>query len=216
MPSSPNRPDIQLPRLYAILDVATIAARGREPAEVLDAWLQAGVRLVQLRAKNASLGAMLALAEPFLEACRASGAMFIVNDRADVARLAGAHGVHVGQDDLSPQDALGVYPDARVIGYSTHTLDQLRDGLGTPATYLAFGPVFETSSKARPDPVVGLHGLADAVRLAAGSPVVAIGGITLERAPAAIAAGAASVAVIADLLVDDPGRRARAYLRALT
>lgn len=215
MPSSPNRPDIQLPRLYAILDAGTLAARGREPAEVLDAWLQAGVRLVQLRAKTLSLGAMLRLADPLADACRQSRALFVVNDRSDVARLAGADGVHVGQGDLTPQDVRGVYPGARVIGYSTHTPDQLRVALETPATYLAFGPVFSTTSKAQPDPVVGLQGLTEAVHLAAGRPVVAIGGITLESAPAAIAAGAASVAVIADLLVDDPARRARAYLRAL-
>ena len=223
MPSSPNPPEkktsgsrgLFLPRLYAILDVAAVAARGRDPLDVADAWLQAGIRLIQLRAKNLSMGAMLRLAEPLAEVCQRSRATFVVNDRADVGRLAGADGVHVGQDDLTPSQVLSAFPEARVVGFSTHTIDQLRAALETPATYLAFGPVFGTLSKAQPDPVVGLDGLTSAVRAAEGRPVVAIGGFTLETAPAAIAAGAASVAVIADLLADEPGRRARAWLAAL-
>lgn len=161
------------------------------------------------------MGAMLRLAEPLVDMCHRSDAALVINDRADVARIAGADGVHVGQDDLAPSEALSVFPDARLLGHSTHTLDQLRAGLSMPATYLAFGPVFATASKDRPDPVVGLDGLRSAVECATNRPVVAIGGMTLATAPAALDAGATSIAVISDLLADDPGRRARAWLAAL-
>ena len=182
------------------------------------AWLDAGVRLIQIRAKSLPFGPFLELAAPMAQACRAAGAVFIVNDRADVARLVRASGVHVGQEDLSPSEALTVIPDAEWIGLSTHSEAQLEAALTTPATYVAMGPVFGTTTKARPDPTIGLDAIARAARRLEGTgrPLVAIGGIDLDRAPATIAAGAQSVAVISDLIAgDDVAARARAFLRAL-
>jgi thiamine-phosphate pyrophosphorylase len=207
-----------LPRLYAILDVDLVTGRGLSPPDVLHQWLEAGVRLVQLRAKTLALGPFLDLAAPMATACRVAGAMFVVNDRADVARLANAGGVHVGQEDLSPADVRRIAPAKSWIGLSTHNDAQLDAALQSPATYIATGPVFATSTKANPDPVIGLKGVTRAAERARGSgkPVVAIGGITLETAASVIAAGADSVAVISDLFTgDDIPSRARLFLRAL-
>jgi thiamine-phosphate pyrophosphorylase len=209
-----------LPRLYAILDIDVIAARGLEPRGLLRAWLDAGVRLVQLRAKRLSLGPFLELADWMAADCRAAGAVFIVNDRVDVARLAGADGVHLGQDDISPEQARAMLPAEAWMGLSTHNESQLRRGAESGPTYLAIGPVFQTSSKDRPDPVIGLEGvshLASNLRAShAGLPLVAIGGITLATAAGVLAAGADSVAVISDLLGhDDPAGRAGAFVRAV-
>ena len=206
-----------LPPIYAILDVPTLAARSLEPEAVAAAWLEAGLRLIQLRAKALSFGPMLALAERLVGLASRSDARVIVNDRADVARLAGAAGVHVGQDDLTPSEARAILGPEAVVGVSTHTWAQVEAALATPVSYVAYGPVFVTASKANPDPVVGLEGLAAASRAAAASglPLVAIGGITLDRAPDVLAAGATSVAVIADLVGCDPASRARAWVSAL-
>jgi thiamine-phosphate pyrophosphorylase len=206
-----------LPRLYAILDIDLLARRELRPLDVLELWLDAGVRLIQLRAKSMASGAMLTLADDMVRRCRAAGAIFIVNDRADIARLSGADGVHLGQEDLAPVGVRALLPPPAMIGLSTHSTGQLDAACQAPITYLAIGPVFDTTSKAKPDPVVGLDGVAAAaVRASAkGLPVVAIGGITLERAPSVIGAGASSVAVISDLLEGDLSVRARAYLKAL-
>jgi thiamine-phosphate pyrophosphorylase len=146
-----------------------------------------------------------------------AGATFVVNDRADVARLSGAHGVHVGQTDLTPEDVRRIVGTDFLVGRSTHNEAQVRAALDEPASYLAIGPVFATRSKANPDPVVGLDGVARAAALigAGGRPLVAIGGITLAQAPRVIEAGAGAVAVIGDLLAGDPAARAREYLAAL-
>lgn len=194
-------------------------ARGLQPMRVLADWLNAGVTLVQLRAKLLPFGPFLDLAGPMAIACRQAGAHFIVNDRADVARLAGASGVHVGQHDLTPADVRLMLPDSAWIGLSTHTDAQMVAGLDTAATYLATGPVFATGTKAHADPIIGLEGVRRAAGLVkeTGRPLVAIGGIGLETAPAVIAAGAHSVAVISDLLEGgDAATRVRAYLRALS
>jgi thiamine-phosphate pyrophosphorylase len=204
-------------RLYAILDTDLVSARGLEPQAVAGAWFEAGVRLLQLRAKSLALGPLLALTDTVVAIGRPYGADVIVNDRADVARLSRAAGVHVGQDDLSVADVRRIVGPDAVVGLSTHTVEQVRLGCAEAVSYLAIGPVFQTTSKARPDPVVGLEGVQAAVAIAGacGVPAVAIGGITLERAPDVLAAGAASVAVISDLLVGDPAARARAWLDAL-
>jgi thiamine-phosphate pyrophosphorylase len=191
------------------------------------------VRLFQLRAKTMASGKMLELAEALVRKAEAAGATFIVNDRADIARLAGAGGLHVGQTDLDPAAARSVVGADMPIGRSTHTEAQVRSALGEPIDYLAIGPVFGTTSKDRPDPVVGLDGVRMAARLASAGkpalragtgagpytesprPVVAIGGITIDTAPEVIAAGAASVAIIADLLIGDPAARVHDYLHAL-
>ena len=211
----PNPPSRVPPRLYAILDVDACGARGLEPLRVLADWLDAGVRLVQLRAKHLSFGPFLELADKAGSACREAGATFIVNDRIDVARLSGADGVHLGQDDLSPDDAVRALGPASWIGLSTHTDAQVAAALSTSATYVAVGPVFGTSTKANPDPVIGLEGVRRAADLAgaAGRPLVAIGGIDLGNAHDVLMAGADSVAVISSLLEGhDRVGRARAFL----
>jgi thiamine-phosphate pyrophosphorylase len=204
------------PRLYAILDIDLLDRRQLRPLDVLDAWLDAGVSLIQLRAKTMAAGAMLELADAAAARCR-DRATFIVNDRADVARLCGADGVHVGQDDMCPDRLRRVLPSTMMIGLSTHNADQMAEAVGQPISYAAIGPIFATTSKERPDPIVGLDGVRAAASVVTGRdlPLVAIGGITLDQAPDVIAAGASSVAVISDLLVGDPGSRARAFLDAL-
>jgi len=139
-------------------------------------------------------------------------AAIIVNDRADLAALSGAAGVHVGQDDLAPAAARAIVGPAAVVGYSTHTVEQVRAAVNEPVSYIAVGPVFGTRSKETGYEAVGLELVAAAAGVAGDIPIVAIGGITLETAPSVLAAGAASVAVIGDLLSgDDPAGRVAAY-----
>lgn len=216
MAASPNRPDrpaaLALPAFYPILDVEVAAARQLEPLTVLRGWLDAGVRLVQLRAKHLHGAALLDLADGAARLAAEAGAIFIVNDRVDVARLSAATGVHLGQDDLPPAAARRLLQDDAIVGWSTHNEAQMRAAAAMPIDYLAVGPVFDTTSKRRPDPVVGLDGVRRGVALAGGRPVVAIGGITLETAPAVLAAGASTVAVIGDVLRADAGARVRAFV----
>jgi thiamine-phosphate pyrophosphorylase len=203
---------LSLPRLYAILDVDTVTARGLEPRAVVNDWIRAGIRLIQLRAKNLPSGEFLELANDLVKiahAERTDGAgaatQLLINDRADIALMSGADGVHVGQGDLSPEElrASPVLRDLRVVGLSTHTLDQLRRALDQPADYFAIGPVFATSTKSDADPVVGLEGVRAARELleARGDrrPLVGIGGITPDNAPAVFQAGVSSVAMISAL-----------------
>jgi thiamine-phosphate pyrophosphorylase len=143
------------------------------------------------------------------------GVSFFVNDRADVAFLAGASGVHVGHDDLDVEQARRVVGSDKLVGVSTHNLEQLARAAASSADYIAVGPVFSTSSKANPDPVVGVDFIRR-VRSLTDKPIVAIGGITLERAAAVIEAGADSVAVISGILsAPNPAQRARQYLGTL-
>ena len=201
-----------LPRLYVILDAGLLRESATETARKL---IGAGVEVLQYRAKQVPAKEMLASARELAEAARARGARFFVNDRPDVASLAGADGVHVGQDDLGVEEARGVVgPDAWV-GLSTHNIEQFEKALSSSADYIAVGPIFATTSKANPDPVVGLELIRRARRLTE-RPIVAIGGITLERAAEVIEAGADSVAVISDVLgAENPADRVRQYLRRL-
>jgi thiamine-phosphate pyrophosphorylase len=201
-----------LPRIYAICDLDTLQPRRQCPAALVDVWLEAGIRLIQLRAKSLTLGPMLDLANELVDRMHEAGAALIINDRADVAKLSGADGVHVGQDDEPPAVVRGILGPSAIIGLSTHTPEQVARACDQPIDYLAIGPVFATSSKDRPWPTVGLAGVEAAVAHVAGRlPVVAIGGITIDRAGEVLAAGAASVAVISDLLVDPLIDRARAW-----
>jgi thiamine-phosphate pyrophosphorylase len=208
----------RIPALYAIVDADVCAAGGRRPREVAAGFLAAGVRLLQIRAKHATGRDLLTLTEAMMDEARGHGASVVVNDRVDVAATAGA-GVHVGQDDLPPAVARRLLGPAALVGGSTHTLAQLTEALAAPVDYVAYGPVFATTTKVNADPVVGLEGLRSAARLAAaaGVPLVAIGGITLASAPAMLAAGATAVAVTSDLMAGDepPGARARRFLVAL-
>jgi thiamine-phosphate pyrophosphorylase len=203
--------------LYAIIDVEVCASRGWLPRDLARAFVAGGARLLQLRAKALGGGAFLDLARALAEDADRAGATLIVNDRADIARLAGAAGVHVGQDDLSPADVRRVVGPDAVVGVSTHTIDQIDAALGAPISYLAIGPIYSTVTKATGYDAVGVAAVAEASRRAGavGVPVVAIGGITLDTAPAVRAAGAAAVAVITDLVCADPEQRVRQYLAAL-
>jgi thiamine-phosphate pyrophosphorylase len=207
-----------LPRLYAILDVDVTRARGIEPLDLLDAWLGSGVRLVQLRAKTLASGPLLALADAMVARTRRAGATCIVNDRADIARMAGADGVHVGQDDLTPRDVRRIVGAGGIVGLSTHASAQVEAALLEPISYVAIGPVFATRTKPDGADPVGLAGVRQAADRArtAGLPVVAIGGITLGRVQEVLAAGASAVAVISDLLAEAPGDRAGAYVKVLS
>jgi thiamine-phosphate pyrophosphorylase len=207
-----------LPPLYAILDADLTLSRGLRPLDVVEGWLDAGVRLIQIRAKSWTGGPFLDLAEQVVARARPTGATVIVNDRADVARLAGADGVHVGQDDLQPADVRGILAPRQIVGLSTHSDDQVEKALREPIDYLAIGPVFRSATRMAIDTPVGEAGVAAAARRArpTGRPVVAIGGITEENAPRVLASGAASVAVIAALLDGDPRAQARRLLAALT
>ena len=201
-----------LPRLYVILDAALLKIPARECAKSL---VDAGVRLIQYRNKSAAGRELFETSRELAEYLNPIGVHFIVNDRADVTTLAGASGVHVGQDDLGVEQAREVIGDDKWVGVSTHNAGQFRSALETSADYIAVGPVFSTGSKENPDPVVGV-GFVRETRGMTDRPIVAIGGITLERAAEVIEAGADSVAIISDILgAENVVKRARQYVDLL-
>jgi thiamine-phosphate pyrophosphorylase len=201
-----------LPRLYVILDAALLTVPEKDCARNL---VDAGVRLLQYRHKNASTRQLFDASRELAAFLNPLGVRCIVNDRADVAALAGADGVHVGQDDLAVEQARAVLGERKWVGVSTHNEKQFRDAMETSADYIAVGPIFSTGSKANPDPVVGVDFIRE-MRALTDRPIVAIGGITLERAAEAVDAGADCVAVISDILrAENPGKRARQYLDLL-
>jgi thiamine-phosphate pyrophosphorylase len=217
------------PALYAILDADLIKSPPNQFAEQLAI---VGVELMQLRHKRASARQLFAESQELVNWARNLGGRsfssdktvapslgalapevrVIVNDRADIAAMVGADGVHVGQQDLPVEAARAICGVSRWVGVSTHNLEQLRDAARTSADYIAVGPIFPTTTKENPDPVVGI----DFLRLArqeTRKPLVAIGGITIESAAEVFRAGADSVAVIRDLLgAENPSERAREYL----
>jgi thiamine-phosphate pyrophosphorylase len=208
-----------LPRLYAVCDAEVCARAGWTLRDCAAACIDGGATLLQVRAKHVPSRTVLADADALVARAATAGVTVIINDRADIARLSGAAGVHVGQDDLPPSAVRAIVGPAAVVGLSTHTAAQLADAVAEPVDYVAIGPVFDTSTKATGYDAVGLTLVRQAADAAASHrlPLVAIGGITLERAPAVIAAGAASVAVITDLLAtNDPTARVRAYLDRLS
>jgi thiamine-phosphate pyrophosphorylase len=174
---------------------------------------EAGLQLIQVRHKEASAATLLRVARELLQALSAYDVRLIVNDRPDVAAIAGAAGVHVGQTDLPVEDARKICPTPRWVGVSTHNIEQFREAAATSADYIAVGPIFPTATKANPDPVVGVDFLRT-VRPLTSKPLVAIGGITLDSAAEVFRAGADSVAVIRDLLsAEHPGLRVQGYLK---
>jgi len=178
---------MKLPAFYPIIDDVAAA----------EALLEAGARILQFRHKSFFSREAFDRAERIAELCRRAGALFIVNDRADIAKLLHA-GLHLGQDDLAPADARRIMPAGAIIGFSTHTEQQLLAGNLEPVDYLAIGPIFATRSKLNPDPIVGVDQLRH-LRSLTQKPLVAIGGITRDLAPQVFEAGADSVAVISDL-----------------
>jgi len=173
-----------------------------------------GATALQLRLKHSADAAALALAREAVKGTRAVGALLFMNDRFDLALLAGADGVHLGQDDLAPEQ---IPLDARarlLVGLSTHTLAQVRASRARPVDYIAFGPVFSTGSKVSAFEARGLSLLREAVALA-GRPLVAIGGISAANASDVRAAGAVAAAVISAVAdASDPAEATR-YLQTL-
>jgi len=201
-----------MPRLYVILDAGLMTGSAEVIAKQL---IEAGVRMLQYRSKGGTARETLEVSRRLAGICAEAGATLFVNDRPDIAWLAGAAGVHVGQEDLSVEEVRGLVGAEKWIGVSTHTEEQFRAAIESSADYVAVGPVFVTKSKENPDPVVGTEFIRR-VRELTTKPIVAIGGITLEKAGEVIDAGADAVAVISDiLLAEEPGKRAEEYLRVL-
>jgi thiamine-phosphate pyrophosphorylase len=204
-------------RLHCIVDADAARRSGSSPERVALAFLDGGARFLQIRAKRLPSAAFLSLCDAVVEAAASFGAEVIVNDRVDLARMTGAAGVHVGQDDLPPAEARRLLGPSAIVGFSTHTLEQIGAALLQPISYVAVGPVFGTATKDTGYQAVGLALVRAArARVPAAIPIVAIGGITLERAASVLEAGASHVAVIGDLLATgDPARRVAAFRRLL-
>jgi thiamine-phosphate pyrophosphorylase len=202
-----------VPVFYPIIDTALCRSRGLDPLALAGACVRGGARWLQLRAKDESSADLVELADALVAIARRDEAHVIINDRADVAAMSHAAGVHIGQDDLDVEDVRGIVGQDAVVGVSTHDPTQVQAALTTSASYVAVGPMFATATKETGYDPRGF----DLVRQAAarGKPIVAIGGITLETAPQLLGVGATGVAVISDLLVGDPEERVRQYLRTL-
>jgi thiamine-phosphate pyrophosphorylase len=207
---------------YPIIDTAICRRRGMDPVAVAEAALRGGARLFQLRHKpdtssvgqHAGSAEFLELADRFSSLAREHGASLVINDRADIAQLAGAAGVHVGQDDMPVADIRRILGPAAIVGISTHDAPQVDEAVAGAASYLAVGPIFHTDSKQTGYTARGL----DLIRYAArrSMPVVAIGGITLAHVSEVMGAGASALAIITDLLVGaNPETRARDFVAAI-
>lgn len=200
--------------LYPIIDTEACRRAGVRPVALAEAIAGAGVGVAQYRHKGPYERDTLDEACEVGRILRAAGVRYVINDRADVALMAGAEGVHLGQEDLPPARVRRMVGSSVWIGFSTHSADQLRAGDLEPVDYLAIGPVFPTGSKKRPDPVVGLEALAELRKLTR-KPLVAIGGITRANAAAVLAAGVDAVAVISDLIAEDLEGRFDEWLRLI-
>ena len=201
---------MKLRGLYPILDAEMAAARGHDLVTCARGFAALGLEVQQLRAKTLSGCEFLRLAERLREVVPC----LIVNDRVDVALLAGAAGVHLGQDDLPAAAAQRLAPPGWVVGVSTHSLEQAQRAAADRPDYLALGPIYTTSSKLKPDPVVGVQ-ILSAVRHAYAGPLAAIGGIQLDNCEAVWRAGADAVAVISALwMAEAPVEAARQFLLA--
>ena len=202
------------PFLYPLIDVGVCRAAGIDPAAAAEACLIGGARMLQVRFKEASGAAFLALAERVVQTATRYDAAVIINDRADIAHLGGAAGVHVGQEDMDVDDVRKVGGEAAIVGLSTHSEEQIDAAIRGTATYVAVGPIFGTATK---DTGYSARGL-DLVRYAAGrgKPIIGIGGITLEWVEQVVGAGAAGAAVIGDLLAGGhPEQRTREFVARL-
>jgi thiamine-phosphate pyrophosphorylase len=196
---------IQLPKVYPITDT-TIS--GLSHCEQVKRLIAGGAALIQLRDKRASSRVFYSDAQAAIEIARAADVKLIINDRVDIALALHADGVHLGQEDMPVDAARRVLGDQAVIGFSTHNLEQIREALRLPIDYLAFGPIFPTTSKRNPDPVAGLDQLKRAREMVLPMPLVAIGGINRANALNVLNAGASAVAVISAVLAN-PSRIAR-------
>ena len=193
-----NRPMLQLPHLYPIADTETLERRGIGLCAAAAAWLEGGAQILQIRHKSHWNREVFESARQVARLCREAGVALIVDDRADFAMLLQA-GLHVGQDDLAPREARKLIGPDPPLGFSSHNVQQLCAAGGEPVDYVALGPVFSTSSKRNPDPVIGVAEIRRC-RAVLEKPLVAIGGITRENAVEVLRAGADSLAVISDLV----------------
>ena len=191
-----------LPKLYPITDVRL---SGLSHAEQVSRLSEGGASFIQLREKHLSPREFYQAAAAALAVARMRNVKLIINDRVDIALALGADGVHLGQDDLPPPAARELLGEQAIIGFSTHSIEQAKIAARLPVDYIAIGPIFNTSSKENPDPLVGLDGLRRVSEVVAPLPLVAIGGITLETAHEVIAAGADSIASIS-LLLGEPAK----------
>jgi thiamine-phosphate pyrophosphorylase len=187
---------MQLPRLYPILDIE-VSLHSLE--FLIGEFAAAGLTWVQLRDKKANSRQLFANTQRFVELARHHGLTAIVNDRADIAWLSGADGVHVGQEDLPVEHAREIVGSGKIVGYSTHNLEQALEAEQSSADYIAIGPLFATTSKTNPDPIVPWEEIQE-IRRRVRKPIVAIGGITSQNAARVFDIGLDSVAVIRDLV----------------
>lgn len=210
----PGDSRLVLPPLYPIIDIDLCRMRAVDPLWLARASVDGGATLLQVRQKGRhGAGALLVqLIREIVEGGHAAGALVIINDRADLAAMTGAGGVHLGQQDLPPSAARRVAGEQAIIGQSTHTREQIDRALEGVADYVAVGPVLATTTKDTGYEPQGLEIIRYAARR--GKPIVAIGGLTLVTARSALDAGADSVAVISDLLSGpDPASRIREFLK---
>jgi len=192
---------MQLPRIYPLTDVQLSGLWHAEQVELLS---RGGASLIQLREKRLSPREFYEQAKEAVAVAARSGVQLIINDRVDLALAVGAHGVHLGQDDMPPEAARRLLGPNAVIGYSTHNVEQAIAATKLPIDYLAIGPIFATTTKSDTAPVLGLEGLRRVRRAIGAFPLVAIGGITRANAGEVIEAGSDSVAVISAVLSDPP------------
>jgi thiamine-phosphate pyrophosphorylase len=202
---------LELPAFYPVLDTQLLSDRGFDAIDAAEAILAGGARILQFRHKTFFSRDAFEQAARVAELCREAHALFVMNDRVDMAILLDA-ALHLGQDDLAPADARKILPPGSIIGLSTHNETQLLAADREAVDYLAIGPIFQTGSKQNPDPVVGLERLSE-LRAITGKPLVAIGGITRGTAASVLKAGAYSLAIIGDLY---PQPLTKAALRART
>lgn len=200
-----------MPKLFPLYPIIDLGVLQRPLEAVLTNLAAAGVQWVQLRGKDLSSGDLFQECRRLVALARPLGLKVIVNDRADLAWLSGADGVHLGQEDLPAAEARKILGEKAIVGFSTHGLEQARRARDSPVDYLAIGPVFPTRTKENPDPVVERQEL-QSIREQVAKPLVAIGGITLENAGTLFRSGVDSVAVIRDLLLAaDIRQRASGY-----
>lgn len=204
--------EFTFPTIYPITDTAISGLS--IPAQV-EKLIAGGAKLIQIREKKASSRDFVGAVEASIAMARPRGVRIVINDRVDIAMVCKADGVHLGQEDLSPNHARELLGDEAIIGYSTHTIEQAEAAVSLPIDYLAFGPVFPTSTKENPDPVVGLQLLPKIKEIAGVRPLVAIGGITLSNVRSVLEAGADTAAVIHAIL-SGPERIAENLLEFLS
>ena len=200
--------DLKLPRIYPITDVRI---SGISQAGQVERLIAGGAEVIQLREKYASSGEFYASAKQALEIARKSGVRIIINNRVDIALALKADGMHLGQDDMPPEKAREILGDEAIIGFSTHSIEQVHNALDLPIDYVAIGPIFQTRTKENPYAVVGLAGLRAVRGMAGNIPLVAIGGINTGNLRSVFDAGADSAAMIGAILSDPANIKERIY-----